>query len=98
MTIPYLFPMAKTPAAKKARRDLRQGLFRQVVARATADRDPAELLFEVYLAGLVHGAETIGKHPKILDGAEPRVIDRIDIDQPRIDLHRRRGRPRKDAS
>lgn len=96
--IPYLSPHIPGPEYRKRHKALRDGLFRKVVEQAAVHRDPRDLMFEVYLAGLFHGATIIGKNPEALalldkqypaevEPAERRVVDRIII--------KRRGRPRR---
>lgn len=101
--ISYLMPKPTGPEHRKLRKAMRGDLFRKVVLNAVANRDPTDLMFEVYLAGIWHGAEIIGKRGheilppepedqvadagKVMPPAERRIVDRIIIKRPR-------GRPR----
>ncbi len=60
--IKLLMPRPGRSKEEQAHRRRAQILVREIVAQAAVTRDPSDLLLEVYLAGLWHGAELQARH------------------------------------
>lgn len=82
--ISVLSPLPDSKEGWKVRRAI-SDVVRKVVVNAAIHRSHADLIEEVYCAGIYHGMK--------LSGPPPRKIDRIDVAAPPV---RRRGRPRKE--
>lgn len=102
-SIPLLCPSPSGRDEKKIRAGA-ANVAHRVVQAIAADLRHRDLIEEVYLAGLWHGANTILRSADRL-GIDPdtlmklpepkREVDRIDVSAPVV---RRRGRPRKAAA
>lgn len=61
------YPMDRATKRRNAVVDI---MVRDIALRALAERPSANLLTEVYLAGLWHGAETVRQNPGLASGRE----------------------------
>ena len=84
--VSVLSPLPEDKEGWKVRRAI-SSVVRKVVVNAAIHRSHADIMEEVYCAGVYHGMK--------LSGPPPRKIDVIDVS---IAPARRRGRPQKDAS
>lgn len=83
--VSVLSPLPEDKEEWKVRRAI-SSVVRKVVVNAAIHRSHADIMEEVYCAGLYHGMK--------LSGPPPRKIDIIDVS---IAPVRRRGGPRKDT-
>lgn len=76
--IAALAPMLSGREHKKHRAAVMHGPLRHVITAAMTERSTADLLLEIYLAGLWHGAEIGRKHGAIY-GEEPEAPRKRDV-------------------
>lgn len=84
--VSVLSPLPEDKEGWKVRRAI-SSVVRKVVVNAAIHRSHADLIEEVYCAGIYHGMK--------LSGPPPRKVDIIDVSTPPA---RRRGRPRKEPN